>query len=197
MAYPPTVPPATRTDSTPQFTNHPNDHNAISTALTDLVNELGADPSGGYATVNARLDALDQRLINTVPVFPSIHLGPGQSVDTNSTTYADWLLTTVSVPAGFGYVAFVCTISGLYEISGTPQQGFNVTTRIGGAQGSLIAQQGAGINKRFTVTYTDVMALPSTSGGSYQIGIAAQRPEGGTVRFDEASLCVWNLRWAP
>jgi hypothetical protein len=59
MAFPPTVPPATRTDSTPQFTNHPGDHNQISAALSDIVNEMGPDPSAGYANVQARLDAIE------------------------------------------------------------------------------------------------------------------------------------------
>jgi hypothetical protein len=63
MPYPPTVPPSNRTDPTPQATNHPSDHNALSKALTDIINELGADPSSaGYATVQARLDALKASL---------------------------------------------------------------------------------------------------------------------------------------
>jgi len=57
MAYPPTVPPNSRTDATPSVTNHPGDHNAISAAFTDIINELGADPSGTFPTVQARLDA--------------------------------------------------------------------------------------------------------------------------------------------
>jgi hypothetical protein len=59
MPYPPTVPPTGRTNATPQADNHPSDHNAISTALTDIINELGADPSLAYATVMARLAAMD------------------------------------------------------------------------------------------------------------------------------------------
>jgi hypothetical protein len=42
MAFPPTVPPATRTDSTPQLTNHPGAHNQISSALTDIINQVTA-----------------------------------------------------------------------------------------------------------------------------------------------------------
>lgn len=55
MAYPPTVPPATRTDTTPDATNHPTDHNLVSAALTDILNELGAGPKGAEATVTNRL----------------------------------------------------------------------------------------------------------------------------------------------
>jgi len=59
MAYPPAVPPATRNNATPQHDNHPGDHNGISAALTDIINELGDDPSSAsYPTVQARLEAL-------------------------------------------------------------------------------------------------------------------------------------------
>lgn len=36
MAWPPVIPPATRSDSTTQQSNHPDDHNKISEALGDL-----------------------------------------------------------------------------------------------------------------------------------------------------------------
>jgi hypothetical protein len=55
MAYPPAVPPNTRIDTTPDATNHPSDHNVISNALTDILNELGSGPKGGEATVTNRL----------------------------------------------------------------------------------------------------------------------------------------------
>ena len=56
MSYPPSVPPNTRTDATPLPTNHAADHNDISNALTDIINELGSDPSGAAASLTARLD---------------------------------------------------------------------------------------------------------------------------------------------
>lgn len=56
MSYPPSVPPNTRTDATPLPTNHAADHNTISDALTDIINELGSDPSGAAASLTARLD---------------------------------------------------------------------------------------------------------------------------------------------
>lgn len=59
MAYPPTVPVNTRADATALATNHPADHNAISNALTDILNELGSDPSGTFPTVQARLALTD------------------------------------------------------------------------------------------------------------------------------------------
>jgi hypothetical protein len=61
VPYPPTVPPTGRVNATPQVDNHPSDHNTISTALTDIINELGPDPSGTYPTVQARLAELQAR----------------------------------------------------------------------------------------------------------------------------------------
>lgn len=42
MPFPPAVPPNTRVDQTPQFVNHPGDHNMISNALTDIINQISA-----------------------------------------------------------------------------------------------------------------------------------------------------------
>lgn len=58
MAYPPTIPPNTRANTTPQFDNHPGDHNDISDALTDIVTELGSNPGGDAADLTARLATL-------------------------------------------------------------------------------------------------------------------------------------------
>ena len=55
MAYPPTLPPANRTDSTISAGNHAADHNMIRAALADLLAELGATPSGVYANLTERL----------------------------------------------------------------------------------------------------------------------------------------------
>lgn len=55
MAYPPQLPPATRTDSTISAGNHAQDHNKIVAALADFIAELGGNPSGAYATLTARL----------------------------------------------------------------------------------------------------------------------------------------------
>jgi hypothetical protein len=56
MPYPPPTLPSNRSNTTPQFDNHPSDHNAISDAITDIVNELGPNPSNGEATVQAWID---------------------------------------------------------------------------------------------------------------------------------------------
>ena len=55
MAYPPQLPPATRTDSTISAVNHAQDHNRIAAALGDIVAELGASPAGSYANLTERL----------------------------------------------------------------------------------------------------------------------------------------------
>jgi microcystin-dependent protein len=58
MAYPPSVPTGPRINTTPQVNTHPADHLAIHAALTDIVNELGANPSGSAANLTAWLDIL-------------------------------------------------------------------------------------------------------------------------------------------
>lgn len=55
MAYPPPLPPATRTDSTISAVNHAADHNKIASALRDLVEIIGADPAGSYLSLTDRL----------------------------------------------------------------------------------------------------------------------------------------------
>lgn len=59
MPYPPYIPPNTRTNSTAMATNHPNDHNYIADALSDIVNELGNDPSGPSGNLQFRVHALE------------------------------------------------------------------------------------------------------------------------------------------
>jgi microcystin-dependent protein len=58
MAYPPTPPSNSRVNTTPQVDAHPADHNALSNAITDIVNELGTNPSGTSTDVGARFDSL-------------------------------------------------------------------------------------------------------------------------------------------
>ena len=59
MAYPPEVPPHTRSNTDPMVNSHPSDHNLISYALIDVLNELGADPSGDHNNVTDRLNQSD------------------------------------------------------------------------------------------------------------------------------------------
>ena len=59
MAYPPEVPPHTRSNTDPMVNNPPEDHNLISYALTDVLNELGGNPSGDHNNVTDRLNQSD------------------------------------------------------------------------------------------------------------------------------------------
>lgn len=67
MAWPPVIPPNSRVNATPQSTNHPDDHNKISNALTDIVTgppwaawtpvltvESGTNPSLGAGAAQGR-----------------------------------------------------------------------------------------------------------------------------------------------
>jgi microcystin-dependent protein len=65
MTYPPTPPPADRVNTTPQVNTHPSDHNVISEALTDIINELGPNPKGTYSDVDSRLTDLQNLLVPT------------------------------------------------------------------------------------------------------------------------------------
>lgn len=58
MAYPPQLPPATRTDSTLAASQHASDHNKTSLALAAIIAVLGADPAAGYSDVTARMAAI-------------------------------------------------------------------------------------------------------------------------------------------
>lgn len=74
MAYPPDVPEGTRLNTTGQVDLHPADHNEIHTALTDIINVLGADPGGPYVDVST---AIANILANALvpPGVPLIDLG--------------------------------------------------------------------------------------------------------------------------
>lgn len=58
MAYPPELPPSTRTDSTVSATNHARDHNIVAAALRSFLEVLGADPAEGYSDLTSRLASL-------------------------------------------------------------------------------------------------------------------------------------------
>ena len=73
MAYPPPVPPATRTNATVMATNHPADHNAISAALTEILNHM--------ATLETSLYPIGTIAISGADIPPGNHeLCRGQEV---------------------------------------------------------------------------------------------------------------------
>lgn len=58
MAYPPAGLPTDKSNDTVMAGIHAPLHNDVARAVNDIVTELGADPSGAFASVMARLDAL-------------------------------------------------------------------------------------------------------------------------------------------
>jgi hypothetical protein len=108
MAYPPSVPPATRTDTTPQFTNHPGDHNQISAALTEILNHLAA-VEAAEAERNRRVGVG----IFTGSQFVGTQTNPliiynGEAYDTDGFHAAN--STDVIIPAGLDGV-YSCTMT--------------------------------------------------------------------------------------
>jgi hypothetical protein len=59
VTWPPVIPPADRTDTTPQAGNHPGDHNQISQAFTDVVTKVD--------DIDARLPTRVQSGLTGVP----------------------------------------------------------------------------------------------------------------------------------
>ena len=62
MAWPPTIPPATRSNTTPELDNHALDHNQASEALTAIVDHVNAvspvEVQWGYTAVSTDSDGL-------------------------------------------------------------------------------------------------------------------------------------------
>lgn len=185
MAYPPTVPPTGRTNATAQADNHPSDHNAISAALTDIINELGADPSSAsFATVQARLDAANRSV-------PSVVLGSGQT-DAGNASLADWLATSVTAPTWAAFALIRTSVTGIFETTGANLP-FAMSTRLGGQSGVPANTNGKGVNIRFTESWTDYLNVPTK--GSLGIAVMAARPSGGAVRFDTACRAFFDIVW--
>ncbi|MET0579825.1 MAG: hypothetical protein ABW122_14300 [Ilumatobacteraceae bacterium] len=131
MPYPPAVPPNTRVNSTPQADAHPSDHNGIANALTDIVNELGANPRGTFPTVMARLDddaanlaalttkvgriqvaaaAANTGSRNTLGLFDVVGWGDGVTFG-----YPVMVLVSFTIRAGFGSGPAVYFTGDLYR----------------------------------------------------------------------------------
>ncbi len=63
MAYPPTIPPDNRDNTTAQQDNHASDHNVASNALTDIVSEIDATKTD-VATNSGRITGNDSDIAN-------------------------------------------------------------------------------------------------------------------------------------
>lgn len=59
MAYPPPSLPTDKQDNTPSAADHPQHHNALASAVNDIVAALGTTPQGGSATLSARLSGIE------------------------------------------------------------------------------------------------------------------------------------------
>lgn len=173
MPYPPTLPPNNRTDTTPSFSNHPGDHNAIVNALTAIIAELGNDPSGAFADLTARLG-------NIAPVG-CVQLYAGDTAPTN------WMLcnggtanrTTHSVlfgiigtsyGAGDGSTTFnVPNLEGRFPIGRDPANAlFNARGEVGGSADSVLLAHVHALDHNHGPKSTDTK-------GAHSHGIAASR----------------------
>lgn len=100
MPYPPTLPPATRVNTDPQFDNHPGDHNLIANALAAILAELGNDPSGAAADLTVRLA--------TITPVGSVVAYAGQVAP------ATWLIADGSAQSRTTYAALFAAIGTIY-----------------------------------------------------------------------------------
>jgi hypothetical protein len=126
MAYPPAVPVATRTNTTPQVDNHPGDHNGISGALTDIINELGTGPKGTYPSLTQRLAAV--KLVSAYSYQVNIANASGGLVDLNLPTVVatapGWIEVDMSpCYAGFGNGTVLGILAGFYTNNATGADG--------------------------------------------------------------------------
>ena len=93
MAFPPVpqVPSGVRENTTPQVNLHPQDHTLIHQALTDIINELGSNPSGDAPSLTAWLQILNP--VGEVKIYGGANAPSGWAIcngdQVNRTTYAD------------------------------------------------------------------------------------------------------------
>lgn len=146
MAWPPPTLPINFTDATAQGPGvHPNAHNALSQAINDTVAEMGPNPSGTYATVDARLAADAAHLVQNngsgwldqlggVMVISNIRTGIttdqyGNFMLTFPYTFkavpACWVWSAINPPGTYTriYVHQTSTVSATYWLVGNSSTG--------------------------------------------------------------------------
>jgi microcystin-dependent protein len=132
MSYPPTPPPNNRLNTTPQVTNHPDDHNRLSDNISDIVNELGSNPSGDSATLESRLDQM-------MPVGTILEFGA------SSPPTGNWLLCDGSSRSTTGQFAALFAVIG-YNFGGAGSSfllpNFSERSSIGSISGAAIGETG-------------------------------------------------------
>jgi microcystin-dependent protein len=132
MPYPPPVPPSTRTNSTPSVENHPADHNAISVALTEILNHI----------------ALMEQTFDPVG---SIKIWPGDVAPTN------WALCQGQEVSRTGATAGLFALIGTRYGAGNGSTTFNLPSFMGRAPfgvwagGSVVTSFAYGGNKDLIV----------------------------------------------
>lgn len=76
-----------RANGTSMSTTHPDDHNNANDALNKIEAELGTTPSGAYATVKARLDAIQ----DTSDAYTVTGVNADRVINVDSTTLGELL----------------------------------------------------------------------------------------------------------
>lgn len=177
MAYPPTPPVNTRTDSTPLPTNHAADHNAISNALTDIINELGTDPKGDSASVDARFDVVCP--LGAVLPYAGGSAPSGWGLCDGSavsrTTYAElFALIGTTFGAGDGSTTFNLPDLRSQFIAGKGAASWsNAVAQNGGSKDAVVVEH----------THTDTLAAPAHTHGAGSFIIDSSTRFGGSQGF--------------
>jgi hypothetical protein len=193
VPYPPSVPPNTRANLTSQDTAHPSDHNTIANALTDIINELGADPSGAAATVQARIAAIEANSWVTTVKIADANVTTAKIADGQITSakIADGTIATADIADG----QITATKVAAQAFTNANQSGNNLVVGVGGWSEMRWHQVG-----KLVFYYADVnigssgflvgavtLNLPTPAA---QVGNVAWQ-HNYVVKFYDASANVW------
>lgn len=177
MAYPPTPPPNTRTNATPLPENHAGDHNDISDALTDIINELGTDPAGGVVGgVTARLDGATDYVLT----------GTGVVIGTSPTAVATLAINAKNAGMGLIFLVGTTTAAGV-TFGGGGGSAFTVHSVTGAT--ALLAANSASFHSVNNTAPCTVLTWPvSLAAGVNTITFSLARvnsdASGGTITLD-------------
>lgn len=97
----------TRTDDTQMATNHPNDHDNANDALNKIEAELGVNPKGNFATVNARLAKPDVEVFSH-PGTLDVGAGSGRFVFPFAATISEVRMVVGTAPSG---ASLICDVN--------------------------------------------------------------------------------------
>ena len=215
MASPPQVPPHTRANTDPMVNNHPDDHNLISYALTDVLNELGNDPSGDHNNVTDRLNQSDLDVnenAETAKEYTDTEVG---KVDSALTTHKaagntdhdkeysklnhDHDLTGYAPTDHFHINAMLCTPTRIYDSRESKYKpdttlpnttyDIDVPDTIGGVK--LTQTDSFGNVKKAKALYMNLVAVTAESNGHIQVAAkGGSFNEVSFVNFEPAAITV-------